>query len=189
MAAAGAEAAVVAEEEEEKRLPEGDPESGGDSEDEGDSDSSGDGEDEEKENEAEIQRLEEQVGPAAAWGGGGSSAASLRAQPSPRGQEVRGRARRSSPARVAKRDASVRALWGEFGSRPPLLGPRRVLFFVAARWGSAAVTGGNPRLLLWIGAGNSQGMNVWSLKWKLSALRLFLEGSRRGELAWVAFAH
>ncbi|KAM9526284.1 squamous cell carcinoma antigen recognized by T-cells 3 isoform 2-T2 [Guaruba guarouba] len=60
MAAAGAEA-VVAEEEEEKRLPEGDPESGGDSEDEGDSDSSGDGEDEEKENEAEIQRLEEQL--------------------------------------------------------------------------------------------------------------------------------
>lgn len=60
MAAAGAEAAA----EEEKRLPEGDPESGGDSDDEGDSDSSGDGEDEEKENEAEIQRLEEQVGPA-----------------------------------------------------------------------------------------------------------------------------
>ncbi|XP_068268703.1 squamous cell carcinoma antigen recognized by T-cells 3 isoform X1 [Nyctibius grandis] len=61
MAAAGAEAAAVAAEEEEKRLPEGDPESGGDSEDEGDSDSSGDGEDEEKENEAEIQRLEEQL--------------------------------------------------------------------------------------------------------------------------------
>ncbi|XP_030316655.1 squamous cell carcinoma antigen recognized by T-cells 3 isoform X1 [Calypte anna] len=60
MAAAGAEAAAVAAEEE-KRLPEGDPESGGDSEDEGDSDSSGDGEDEEKENEAEIQRLEEQL--------------------------------------------------------------------------------------------------------------------------------
>ncbi|NXE01491.1 SART3 protein, partial [Chaetorhynchus papuensis] len=57
MAAAGAEAAA----EEEKRLPEGDPESGGDSDDEGDSDSSGDGEDEEKENEAEIQRLEEQL--------------------------------------------------------------------------------------------------------------------------------
>ncbi|NXY60435.1 SART3 protein, partial [Callaeas wilsoni] len=56
-AAAGAEAAA----EEEKRLPEGDPESGGDSDDEGDSDSSGDGEDEEKENEAEIQRLEEQL--------------------------------------------------------------------------------------------------------------------------------
>ncbi|NXB55987.1 SART3 protein, partial [Struthidea cinerea] len=55
-AAAGAEAAA----EEERRLPEGDPESGGDSDDEGDSDSSGDGEDEEKENEAEIQRLEEQ---------------------------------------------------------------------------------------------------------------------------------
>ncbi|KAM9259988.1 squamous cell carcinoma antigen recognized by T-cells 3 isoform 3-T3 [Cariama cristata] len=61
MAAAGAEAAAVVAEEEEKRLPEGDPESGGDSEDEGDSDSSGDGEDEEKENEAEIQRLEEQL--------------------------------------------------------------------------------------------------------------------------------
>ncbi|XP_065502755.1 squamous cell carcinoma antigen recognized by T-cells 3 [Caloenas nicobarica] len=60
MAATGAEAAAVAAEEE-KRLPEGDPESGGDSEDEGDSDSSGDGEDEEKENEAEIQRLEEQL--------------------------------------------------------------------------------------------------------------------------------
>lgn len=60
MAAAGAEAAAA---EEEKRMAEGDPESGGDSEDEGDSDSSGDGEDEEKENEAEIQRLEEQVGP------------------------------------------------------------------------------------------------------------------------------
>uniref|UniRef100_A0A8C3KUI7 Spliceosome associated factor 3, U4/U6 recycling protein n=1 Tax=Calidris pygmaea TaxID=425635 RepID=A0A8C3KUI7_9CHAR len=60
MAAAGAEASAVAAEEE-KRLPEGDPESGGDSEDEGDSDSSGDGEDEEKENEAEIQRLEEQL--------------------------------------------------------------------------------------------------------------------------------
>ncbi|NXW37296.1 SART3 protein, partial [Phaetusa simplex] len=60
-AAAGAEAAAVAAAEEEKRLPEGDPESGGDSEDEGDSDSSGDGEDEEKENEAEIQRLEEQL--------------------------------------------------------------------------------------------------------------------------------
>ncbi|XP_050174557.1 squamous cell carcinoma antigen recognized by T-cells 3 [Myiozetetes cayanensis] len=57
MAAAGAEAAA----EEEKRLPEGDPESGGDSDEEGDSDSSGDGEDEEKENEAEIQRLEEQL--------------------------------------------------------------------------------------------------------------------------------
>uniref|UniRef100_A0A8C5UGC8 Spliceosome associated factor 3, U4/U6 recycling protein n=1 Tax=Malurus cyaneus samueli TaxID=2593467 RepID=A0A8C5UGC8_9PASS len=57
MAAAGAEAAA----EEEKRLPEGDPESGGDSDDEGDTDSSGDGEDEEKENEAEIQRLEEQL--------------------------------------------------------------------------------------------------------------------------------
>ncbi|XP_030815076.1 squamous cell carcinoma antigen recognized by T-cells 3 isoform X2 [Camarhynchus parvulus] len=57
MAAAGAEAAA----EEERRLPEGDPESGGDSDDEGDSDSSGDGEDEEKENEAEIQRLEEQL--------------------------------------------------------------------------------------------------------------------------------
>lgn len=62
MAAAGAEAAAAAAEEE-KRMAEGDPESGGDSEDEGDSDSSGDGEDEEKENEAEIQRLEEQVGP------------------------------------------------------------------------------------------------------------------------------
>ncbi|OPJ74967.1 squamous cell carcinoma antigen recognized by T-cells 3 [Patagioenas fasciata] len=60
MAATGAEAAAVAAEEE-KRLPEDDPESGGDSEDEGDSDSSGDGEDEEKENEAEIQRLEEQL--------------------------------------------------------------------------------------------------------------------------------
>ncbi|NXM41209.1 SART3 protein, partial [Gymnorhina tibicen] len=47
--------------EEEKQLPEGDPESGGDSDDEGDSDSSGDGEDEEKENEAEIQRLEGQL--------------------------------------------------------------------------------------------------------------------------------
>ncbi|NXP17534.1 SART3 protein, partial [Scytalopus superciliaris] len=56
-AAAGGEAAA----EEEKRLPEGEPESGGDSDDEGDSDSSGDGEDEEKENEAEIQRLEEQL--------------------------------------------------------------------------------------------------------------------------------
>lgn len=65
MAATGAEAAAVAAEEE-KRLPEDDPESGGDSEDDGDSDSSGDGEDEEKENEAEIQRLEEQVGPGCA---------------------------------------------------------------------------------------------------------------------------
>lgn len=79
MAAAGAEAAA----EEEKRLPEGDPESGGDSDDEGDSDSSGDGEDEEKENEAEIQRLEEQVGPAGVAGTGiirvcpGSSALGL----------------------------------------------------------------------------------------------------------------
>nr|XP_047929821.1 squamous cell carcinoma antigen recognized by T-cells 3 isoform X1 [Anser cygnoides] len=68
MAAAGAEAAAAAAEEEEeaaekRRLPPpgADPESGGDSEDEGDSDSSGDGEDEEKENEAEIQRLEEQL--------------------------------------------------------------------------------------------------------------------------------
>ncbi|KAJ7420159.1 Squamous cell carcinoma antigen recognized by T-cells 3 [Willisornis vidua] len=57
MAAAAAEAAA----EEQKRLPQRDPESGGDSDDEGDSDSSGDGEDEEKENEAEIQRLEEQL--------------------------------------------------------------------------------------------------------------------------------
>lgn len=94
MAAAGAEAAAVAAEEE-KRLPEGDPESGGDSEDEGDSDSSGDGEDEEKENEAEIQRLEEQVRPARAGGSvgrgrWGSAAASARSRLLARGKRCWG---------------------------------------------------------------------------------------------------
>lgn len=88
MAAAGAEAAAVAAEEE-KRLPEDDPESGGDSEDEGDSDSSGDGEDEEKENEAEIQRLEEQVGPGGGVGRGLWGSSSAPAQPRPRGQGER----------------------------------------------------------------------------------------------------
>lgn len=151
MAAAGAEAAAVAaaEEEEEKQLPEGDPESGGDSEDEGDSESSGDGEDEEKENEAEIQRLEEQVGPG--WAGGGvgrrrwwgSTAASARSKPLTRGRWRwrPGRALRRWPARVAMRDASAPGLRGRLvpenqglsSWRPDL---SRVFLFVTACWNS-----------------------------------------------------
>lgn len=154
MAAAGAEAAAVAtaEEEEEKRLPEGDPESGGDSEDEGDSESSGDGEDEEKENEAEIQRLEEQVGPG--WAGGGvgrgwwgSTAASARSKPLTRGRWRwrPGRALRRWPARVAMRDASVPGLRGRLVPENQGLsswrpGHSRFFLFVTACWDSC---GGN----------------------------------------------